>query len=97
MCRNGGERFAAQYPGLLNSEECNNYIKDSFNKERTLDFLNTKTPCQIKTGHRGGGQFYPPYAITDKSLTRDVETINKKMQKIDVWHYNAYLLVPRLV
>ena len=24
-------------------------------------------------------------------------TIDKKMQKIDVWHYNAYLLVPRLV
>jgi hypothetical protein len=26
-----------------------------------------------------------------------VGTIDKKMQKIDVWHYNAYLLVPRLV
>jgi hypothetical protein len=55
MCRNGGERFAAQYPGLLNSEEYINYIKDPFNKERTLDFLNTQTPRQTKTGHRGGG------------------------------------------
>jgi hypothetical protein len=62
-----------------------------------LDVLNTQTPRQTKTGHRGGGQFYPPYVITYESLTSNVGTTDKKMQKIDVWHYNAYLLVPRLV
>ncbi len=97
LCRNGRERFSAQYPGLLNSEKYINYIKDPFNKERTLDFLNTQTPHQTKTGHRGGRRFYPPYGITYESLTSDVGTIYKKMQKIDVWHYNAYLLVPRLI
>jgi hypothetical protein len=55
MCRNDGERFAAQYPGLLNSEEYINYIKNPFNKKRTLDFLNTQTPRQTKTGRRGDG------------------------------------------
>ena len=40
MCRKDGEKSAAQYPGLLNT----NYIKDPFKKERTLAFLSAKSP-----------------------------------------------------
>ncbi len=55
MCRNGGERHAAMYPELLNTNEYIKYIKDPFNKERTLEFLNTRSPRQARTGHRRGG------------------------------------------
>ncbi len=39
----------------------------------------------------------PTFGITYKSLTYDVGTVDRQVQLIDVWHNNAYLLVPRLV
>jgi hypothetical protein len=40
---------------------------------------------------------YPPYGITYESLTYNVGMLERQVQLIDVRHYNAYLLVPRLV
>ncbi len=42
-------------------------------------------------------QCHPPYGITYESLTSNVGTIDNGQRRCDVWHYNAYLLVPRLV
>jgi hypothetical protein len=91
MCRKDGEKSAAQYPGLMISEEYTNYIKDPFKKERTIAFLSAKSPHQTMSGHRIG-QFYPPYGITYESLTSNVGIVAYKSRKIDVRHFNAYLL-----
>ncbi len=40
---------------------------------------------------------FPPYGITYESLTYNVGLLEKQVCLIDVRHYNAYLLVPRLV
>jgi hypothetical protein len=98
MCRKDGEKSAAQYLGLLISEEYTNtnYSKDPFKKERTLAFLSAKSPHQTMSGHRFGG-FYPPYGITYESLTSNVRIVAYKSRKSDVRHFNAYLFVPRLV
>ncbi len=44
-----------------------------------------------------GERSFPPYGITYDSLTYDVGTVDRQERKIDVQHYDAYLLVPRLV
>ncbi len=44
-----------------------------------------------------GERSFPPYGITYKSLTYDVGMLDRQMRLIGVQHYNAYLLVPRLV
>jgi hypothetical protein len=44
-----------------------------------------------------GEHSFPPFGITYKSLTHNVGVVDRQMQLIDVRHYNAYLLVPRLV
>jgi hypothetical protein len=69
---------------LLISEEYTNYTKVPFNRDRTLAFLHAKSPRQTITGHRGGGQFYPPYGITYDSLTSNVGNVVQKLRKIDV-------------
>jgi hypothetical protein len=48
------------------------------------------------SGTKGENSF-PPYGITYKSLTYNVGMFDRQVQLIDVRHYNAYLLVPRLV
>ncbi len=84
MCKNETERHAAMYPALLTSNEYIKYINDPFSKERMLEFLNKHSTRQTITGHRGGGQFYPPFGITYENLTIDVGTFDKKYQKLDV-------------
>ncbi len=44
-----------------------------------------------------GDTSFPPYGITYESLTYDIGLFEKQVSLIDVRHYNAYLLVPRLV
>ncbi len=44
-----------------------------------------------------GDTSFPPYGITYESLTYIVGLLEKQVHLIDVRHYNAYLLVPRLV
>jgi hypothetical protein len=81
---------------LLASDDYTNYIKDPFNKDTTSTYLKQTSPHQKVSGTKGECSF-PPYGITYDSLTYDVGTVDRKERKIDVRHYNAYLLVPRLV
>ncbi len=44
-----------------------------------------------------GDTSFPLYSIAYESLTYNVDPLEKQVHLIDVRHYNAYLLVPRLV
>ncbi len=96
ICSKQGEQVYAQYPELLASDDYTNYIKDPFNKDTTSTYLTNTSPRQKVSGTNGERSF-PPYGITYDSLTYDVGRIDRQERKIDVCHYNAYLLVPRLV
>ena len=96
-CTAEGEKCAAGFPDMLTSEEYSNYIKDPFNIEITRALLLKKSPQETYTGHRAGGRHLPPYGISFKSLTEDVGVFDGKMRKIDVRHFNAYIIVPRIV
>ncbi len=50
-----------------------------------------------KVSETKGEHSFPQFGITYKSLTYNVGVVIRQEQLIDVWHYNAYLLVPRLV
>ncbi len=95
LCQKQGEKYYAQYPDLLASDEYTNYIKDPFNKEKTFIYLKATSPHQNVSGYRGE-HIYPPYGITYDSLTTNVGFFDRQVRKIDIQHYNAYLLVPRL-
>jgi hypothetical protein len=87
----------AQYPGLLASDEYTNNIKDPFDKDKTSTYLRVTLPrCKKVSGAKGEHSF-PPYGFTYKSLKYDVGMLDRQVQLIDVRHYIAYLLVPRLV
>jgi hypothetical protein len=85
-----------QYPDLLASDDYTNYIKDPFNTDKTLRYLGVTSLCYRVPGTKGD-RSYPPYGITYESLTYNVGMLERQVQLIDVRHYNAYLLVPRLV
>ncbi len=85
-----------QYPGLLASDDYTNYIKDQFNKDKTSTYLRVTLPHYKVSGTKGECSF-PPYGIIYKSLTYNVGMLDRQVRLIDIWHYNAYLLVPRLV
>jgi hypothetical protein len=91
-----GEQGFAQYTDLLASDDYTNYIKDSFNKDKTLRYLGVTLPCYRAPGTKGDCS-YPPYGITYECLTYDIGMFERQVRLIDVRHYNAYLLVPRLV
>ncbi len=95
-CLKQREQGYAQYPDLLASDDYTNYIKDPFNKEKTLHYLGVTLPCYRASGAKGDCS-YPPYGITYESLTNNVGMLERQVRLIDVRHYNAYLLVPRLV
>jgi hypothetical protein len=96
LCSKQGEQYYVQYPGLLASDDYTNYIKDPFNKDKTSNYLRVTSPHYKVSGTKGECSF-SPYGITYKSLTYDVGMLDRQVQLIDVQHYNAYLLVPRLV
>jgi hypothetical protein len=85
-----------QYPQVLSSEEYTNHYKDPFNRDKTMTYLRETSPPSRVKGTKGDTSF-PPYGITYESLTYDVGLLEKQVHSIDVRHYNAYLLVPRLV
>jgi hypothetical protein len=89
-----GEHWV-QYSEMLASDKYTNYIKDSFNRDKTMTYLRETLPCSRVERTKGDTSF-PPY-ITYESLTNDVGLLEKQGHLIDVRHYNAYLLVPRLV
>jgi hypothetical protein len=96
LCSKQGEQCYAQYPELLASDDYTNYIKDPFNKDTTSNYLTNTSPHQKVSGNKGECSF-PPYKITYDSLTYDVGRVDRQERKIDVCHYNAYLLVQRSV
>ncbi len=81
---------------MLASDDYTNYIKDPFNKDRTSTYLRVTLPHYKVSGTKGERSF-PPYGITYESLTYNVGMLDRQVQLIGVRHYNAYLLVPRLV
>jgi hypothetical protein len=44
-----------------------------------------------------GDHSLPPHGISFENITSDVGLIEKQVHCIDARHYNAYLIVPRLV
>jgi hypothetical protein len=95
ICKKKGEH-RMQYPQVLSSDECTNYIKDPFNRNKTMTYLQETLPRSRVKGTKGDTRF-SPCNITNKSLTYDVGLLEKQVHLIDVSHYNAYLLMPRLV
>ena len=95
ICKKKGEDWM-QYPQLLSSDECTNYIKDPFNRDKIMTYLRETLPCSRVKETKGDTRF-PPYGITYESLTYNVGLLEKHVHLIDVRHYNAYLLMPRLV
>jgi hypothetical protein len=85
-----------QYPQVLSSDEYTKYIKDPFNSDKTMAYLRETLPHSRVKGTKGDTSF-PPYSITYESLTYNVGLLEKQVHLIDVRHYNACLLVPRLV
>ncbi len=81
---------------MLASDDYTNYIKDSFNKDKTSTYLRVTLPHYKVSGTKGEPSF-PPYGITYESLTYNIGMLDRQVRLIDVRHYNAYLLVPRLV
>jgi hypothetical protein len=61
-----------------------------------MTYLRETSPHSRVKGTKGDTSF-SPYSITYESLTYDVGLLEKQVRLIDVRHYNAYLLVPRLV
>jgi hypothetical protein len=95
MLETGGTG-CVQYPDLLASDDYTYYIKDPFNKDKTLHYLGVTLPS-YRAPETKGDHSYPPYGITYESLTYNIGMLERQVQLIDVRHYNAYLLVPRLV
>ncbi len=79
-----------KYCTILTSDPWKEYIKDSFNKDKTKAYL-AHTALESKKA------LNPPFGITFENLTNDAGTIEQSKQLLDVRHYNAYLLIPRLV
>jgi hypothetical protein len=61
-----------------------------------MTYLRETLPHSRVKGTKGDISF-SPYSITYESLTYNVGLLEKQVRLIDVRHYNAYLLLPRLV
>jgi hypothetical protein len=84
------------YPEMLSSKEYSKYIKDPFNKDTTNESLKKTLPHSKVVGTKGEHSL-PPWGIPVENLTSDVGLIEKQVRCIDVRHYNAYPILPRLV
>jgi hypothetical protein len=92
VCKKKGEHWM-QYPQVLSSDEYTNYIKDPFNRGKTMTCLRKTLPHSRVKGTKGDTSF-PLYSITYESRTYNVGLLEKQVHLIDVRHYNACLLVP---
>ncbi len=61
-----------------------------------MTYLRENLPCSRVKGTKDDISV-PPYGITYESLTYNVGLLEKQVHLIDIRHYSAYLLVPRLV
>jgi hypothetical protein len=96
MCTKMKERSHAGYALMLTLDEYKNYINDPFDNTTTMTYLMKTSPHQNVSGPKNE-RCHPPYGITYESSTFNVRTIENGQRRCDVWHYSAYLLVPRLV
>ncbi len=85
-----------QYPQVLSSDNYTNYIKDPFNRDKTMTNLKETSP-HSRVKRTKGDTSFPLHGITYESLTYNGGLLDKQVHLIDVRHYNAYLLVPRMV
>jgi hypothetical protein len=84
-----------QFAKMLSSNVYTKYIKDPFNNKTTMSYL--RKLCHIpKTPHPIMVLFYH-FGISFESLTLDIGPLEKGVHFIDARHYNASLIVPRLV
>jgi hypothetical protein len=87
-----------QFAEMLRSKIYMDYIKDPFNIETTMKYLKETSSQNKVPGLKSTIQWsLPPYGISYKNLTYDIGSLEKQVRNIDVRHYNAYLIVPRLV
>jgi hypothetical protein len=85
-----------QFAKMLSSNTYTKYIKDPFNNEMIMSYLE-ETLARSKNTLSKNGPLLPPYSIFFESLTLDVGPLEKGVRFIDARHYNSYLIVPRLV
>lgn len=82
------------YCSILSSEVWKQYIAAPFDETATQKYLKETTlECKDKSSTK----LNPPYAITFENITKDVGLVKDGKRLLDVRHYNAYLLIPRLV
>jgi hypothetical protein len=93
---NKSERECFGYASLLDLEKYKYYINDPFNKNVTQTYLEKSLPKNRMEGTKGQC-CYPPYKIFYESLTFDVGTLDRQKRQLNVCHYNAFLLIPRIV
>jgi hypothetical protein len=82
-----------EYCTILSSQKWEEYIKDPFNNKKTRAYL-SHTVLESKQANK---PMNPPFGITFENLTTNIGPIEQQRRLLDVRHYNAYLLIPRLV
>jgi hypothetical protein len=91
-------KMELQFAEMLRSKIYMDYIKDPFNKETTMKYLKETLPQNKVPGLKSSIQrSLPPYGISYKNITFAIGSLKKQVRNIDARHYNAYLIVPRLV
>ena len=68
------------------------FIKDPFNEDKTKAYL-----AHTALENKNKKALNLPFSITFENFTNHVGTIKQSKRLLDVRHYNAYLLIPRLV
>jgi len=91
---------------LLDTDEWHMFSKDPLDdnkRARFLDKMTYRSSNQAILDINSPGfesavvNSYPPYAISYKSMSRDVGEVTKSRQKVDPQHYNAFDLSPRII
>ena len=82
------------YSTILSSEVWKKYIANPFDETATQKYLQETT---LECKDNSGTKLNPPFVITFENITKDVGLVKEGKRLLDVRHYNAYLLIPRLV
>jgi hypothetical protein len=81
---------------MISSNVYTRYIKDPFDKDSTMTYMNKNLPYSKKAMSKDS-PLLPPYVISFKSLILDGGPLEKGVRYMDIIHSNAYLIGPRLV
>jgi hypothetical protein len=97
-CGKNKSKKLMEFAEMLSSKVYTDYINDPFNTETTMTYLRETLPCHKVFGLECNvNRSLPQYGISYENLTYDVPFLDKQVRFIDARHYNAYLIVPRLV